>query len=97
MAADSDWNVREWVTHLQTRIQRLADRAGGDRCPACGHGPGVPVRFTLDTTRRDEGASTDPEHCPKCGRVTRFTIAFDRADRLDRGGTQGDREDQARL
>jgi hypothetical protein len=64
------------VRRLQTRIERLANRAGGDACPVCG-GAGGPVAFAFDSTPGEMHVPNETQYCPGCGRVTRFTIVFD--------------------
>jgi hypothetical protein len=65
---------------LQARIERLANRAGDAACPVCGAGAGGPVAFAFDDTPGESRATDETTYCPGCGRVRRFTIAFDRAD-----------------
>ncbi len=68
------------MTGLRRRVQRLTARASSTTCPVCGNGAGGPVAFVFDETPGDPYAPRETEYCPGCGRVTWFTITFDRAD-----------------
>ncbi len=68
---------------LQRRIARLAQHAGGAICPACGHNPGAPVVFTIDTDSTHAEGRASAEYCPRCGAVSWFTIVFDRQGAAD--------------
>jgi hypothetical protein len=60
---------------LGTRIRRLEESRGGNRCPECGFdGDWSKVRFHIEPGYGDGNGKS--ERCDTCGRLTRIVLTW---------------------